>query len=631
MSINFNKPNNIVNDNFEFAKLKSMLGEMNTEHLLATEDDLRIPGISSLRTIYRYINENFNIEKLGFKNDNMDFPLSYMGVLNLLKKNNVKIPNKDKYPNLNTLKYIKPGNNDNDTYYLIIYKWHNPKLFDRKVRWYYIWFTKKHMLSLYESMEFKKPTNIVKDNTMLQGLKNHYIKKDGKYTSNTVPNILDNKGGIEFNPIRYYIASLLKDIHANDLSYIRKKKNVPEEPTPNQLNKNDVIYNINDKEALLNVNNILQNNKFIFYNIIRFNNNDFLKNNYIMVIYGTNDEYGNSFNYEELNDIYLFLIDKDDVKSNENLHESIEFKKPDNIVKDNLSDYESRIDEIDNKYYNPGLGKNNISTIISYIQDLFPENKKFDFYTGGVYGNDLIIKHTANIKNNIINLLKNYYTEIFVIKFDIFEKLYLDKYLCILNVYEDDEETLLYIVSFFVDKDDIEIISNVNESYNFERPKNIVKDNLSLNKLHNIFIKVNGNKLVDDNDIDDNEFISIYDIKHFVGKKLNIPEEEINEVLYEFTDKSTMSSFNIFYDNIKILNKDNINKDILELLNKDTTDFFILSSEHFNNNYLVVLYNSPEETIYAKKENIAMFFINKNNITIDKWPNEHGKYLYLYD
>lgn len=196
---------------------------------------------------------------------------------------------------------------------------------------------------------FKKPTNIIDDNITLKSKLNNkyfYNKYDETELSKKFESFLINKFG-DF-PI---------DIHINNIiDYINKTFNI----NVHLLNNFGEIYNykIHPKETKKFLDLTKLDIKYVPKEIVDdwlFGNlnhyyiieaNEFYDNYLIIFYYDYNYEYDDSVGM-----IYSMFIKKDNVKF-KGVNESIEFKRPDNIVKDNLYSYERLVNDFFDEYFN---------------------------------------------------------------------------------------------------------------------------------------------------------------------------------------------------------------------------------------------------------------------------------------
>ena len=161
-SIEFKRPNNIIKDNTFYNKFIEKFGPKNSlNHLKYNFDDS-----------IKFLNEN------GFTNDYETFK-----EMSVFEPKNIVQYIKIKY-NINKFKHLSYS----IKYNIIILFTRKNKLNEEQT----IWFNIDSLISDYknfilnESTEFKRPDNIVKDNTLIQNLKNKNIWTGNVFNGDTV-------------------------------------------------------------------------------------------------------------------------------------------------------------------------------------------------------------------------------------------------------------------------------------------------------------------------------------------------------------------------------------------------------------------------------------------------------------
>ena len=161
-STEFKRPNNIIKDNTFYNKFIEKFGPKNSlNHLKYNFDDST-----------KFLNEN------GFTNDYETFK-----EMSVFEPKNIVQYIKIKY-NVNKFKYLSYS----IKYNIIILFTRKSKLNEEQT----IWFNIDSLISDYEnfilneSTEFKRPDNIIKDNTLIQNLKNKNIWTGNIFNGNTV-------------------------------------------------------------------------------------------------------------------------------------------------------------------------------------------------------------------------------------------------------------------------------------------------------------------------------------------------------------------------------------------------------------------------------------------------------------
>ena len=206
---------------------------------------------------------------------------------------------------------------------------------------------------------FKKPTNIIDDNVTLKSKLNNkyfYNKYDKTELSKNFEHFLINKFG-----------DFPNDIHINNIiDYIKKTFNIDAHLL--NIYGGNYIYKIHPKNSkkFLDLTNL--NIKYIpkeiaddwlFGNLDHYYiiDADEFYDYYLIVFYY-------DYNYDtddSIGMIYSMFIKKDDVKFN-GVNESMEFKRPDNIVKENLYTYEKMVKEFFEEYVNKSTLKYKINS-----------------------------------------------------------------------------------------------------------------------------------------------------------------------------------------------------------------------------------------------------------------------------
>lgn len=300
--------------------------------------------------------------------------------------------------------------------YVFVGEYEKPK--NAKV--YFIFDVEKNKIidisDLKESTEFKRPENIVKDNLKINTIIKNLID-NGIYTDASVT--IDKDNYIYENFEKYY------------------KVLIP--------NENE---NLPEIKKLLNIkNDNLSAHGYIFNNLYLTSYLPRGKKYYRYILY---DLYNKKLIYKNF------------------LNESVKFKKPTNIVKDNT-------------FYNKFIekfGSNNILNDLKYsynnIVNFLDENNFTNNYE--------LFKDIANgyEPKNIMTYLKNKYN-IFVTKI-----LYSYEYnifiLIVKKKYQNNFQTIWFNIDSLINEYENFIL---NESYNFKRPENIIKDNLHIQNLKN--------------------------------------------------------------------------------------------------------------------------------------------------
>lgn len=416
-----------------------------------------------------------------------------------------------------------------------------------------------------ESVEFKKPTNIVKDNSLYNNIINDFKPFENKKIS------IKNYIILEELIKKYNFVNIYNNVNMNYImplynSYIR-----------------GFIINPSSYE-IVNI-----------YNIKRFETSEYGDKLQLILYYYTESDSINNKDYVTLQIIDNLLV-----------NESTEFKKPTNIVNDNTKGFTEILNAF--KPYNKKIIGSNIvgnENIISDIIDLLKSNFKISTTPTSFSNLDKSIKN--DIKDDLNLIEKNNLHVGFVSIHDSViygDKLQVFYYLIYSN---DSSEPTDYIM--------VSLKNNVNESVKseFKRPENIVKDNLVFNEIINKFKPYENKEFpVLSNNID-----IVFDLIHeYEFKDINASTNELKKAHKYYIEKylsgngkvNIIDVYNIakyetekygdklqiiiyFYNYDSYFSGDETDYCKLEIINKMDEDIEFKRPENIINNNLTTLNN----------------------------------------